>query len=77
MEIIEGIKETLGESLGEDIDISTVGPETDLREDLGFNSIGLLAMAVSLEEKFDFRFSNEDFVKIRTVGDVIDVISRK
>ncbi len=77
MEIIEGIRETLGESLGEDIDISSISPETDLRDDLGFNSIGLLSMAVSLEEKFDFRFSNEDFVKIRTVGDVIDVISRK
>ena len=77
MEIIDGIKETLGESLGDEVDMSTVGPGTDLRDDLGFNSIGLLSMAVALEEKFGFRFSNEDFVKIRTVGDVIDVISRK
>lgn len=77
MDILEGIKETLAESLGDEVDMSSVGPGTDLRDDLGFNSIGLLSMAVSLEEKYDFRFSNEDFVKIRTVGDVIDVINAK
>ena len=77
MDILEGIKETLAESLGDEVDMSSVGSGTDLRDDLGFNSIGLLSMAVSLEEKYDFRFSNEDFVKIRTVGDVIDVINAK
>ena len=77
MDIFEGIKEALTDAFGDDMDISAITPESDLRKDLGFNSIGLLAMAVSLEEKFGFNFSNEDFAKINTVNDVVEVIKNK
>ena len=77
MNILEGIKEALTDAFGDDMDISILRPESDLRKDLGFNSIGLLAMAVSLEEKFGINFSNDDFAKINTVGDVIEVIRSK
>ena len=77
MDIFEEIKEALTDAFGDDMDISAITPESDLRKDLGFNSIGLLAMAVSLEEKFGFNFSNEDFAKINTVNDVVEVIKNK
>ena len=77
MDIFEGIKEALTDAFGDEMDVSGVKPETDLRADLGFNSIGLLTIAVSLEEKFGFTFTNEDFAKINTVGDVVEVIKSR
>lgn len=51
--------------------------ESNLREDVGINSIGMLYMAMALEEQYDIKFSNEDFVSIFTVKDVIECIEGK
>ena len=59
------------------VDVSGVTPELSLREDLGINSIGLLYMAMAVEEEFEIKFKNEDFVAIRTVADVIACIESK
>ena len=77
MDILEKLKEALTEAFGDEIDVTVITEETDIREDLGFNSIGLLAMAVAIEEKFGFTFTNDDFANINKVGDVIDVIKAR
>lgn len=77
MDIFEGIKEALTDAFGDEMEVDSVKAETDLRADLGFNSIGLLAMAVALEEKFGFTFTNDDFSKINTVGDVVEIIKSR
>lgn len=59
------------------IDISAVTPESSLREDIGINSIGLLYMAMAVEEEFEIKFQNEDFAKINTVSDVVACIEGK
>lgn len=59
------------------MDVSGVTPELSLREDLGINSIGLLYMAMAVEEEFEIKFKNEDFAAIRTVADVISCIESK
>lgn len=59
------------------VDVSGVSPELSLREDLGINSIGLLYMAMAVEEEFEIKFKNEDFAAIRTVADVIACIESK
>ena len=60
-----------------EIDISTIKPEANLRDDVNINSIGLLYMAMAAEEEFGIKFKNEDFTAIRTVGDVIAFIESK
>ena len=60
-----------------DVDTSVVTPEASLLDDIGINSIGMLYMAMALEEEFGIKFENEDFAAIRTVGDVIACIGRK
>lgn len=60
-----------------EIDISRITPEANLREDVNINSIGLLYMAMAIEEEFDIKFSNEDFTEITTVADVINIIEKK
>lgn len=59
------------------IDLSVIKPETLLREDLSINSIGLLYMAMAVEEEFGIKFNNDDFIDIKTVADVIRIIEGK
>ena len=61
----------------DEITPETVKPEADLREDIGINSIGLLYMAMAVEEEFGIKFKNEDFADIKTVNDVITCIQGK
>lgn len=61
----------------EDVDLSSVTPEASLREDIGISSIGLLYMAMAVEEEFGIKFKNEDFAAIHTVADVISCIESK
>ncbi len=59
------------------VDVSTLTPESSLREDVGINSIGLLYMAMAVEEEFGIKFTNEDFNSIQTVADVVTCIESK
>ena len=60
-----------------DIDPATITPQSSLKEEVGVNSIGLLYMAIALEEEFGVKFKNEDLQNIVTVQDVIDLIKAK
>lgn len=55
----------------DEIDISNLSDDATLKEDVGLNSIGMLYMAIALEEEFGVKFTNEDFSAIITLGDVI------
>lgn len=61
----------------DEVETSAIRPESKLIEDLGLNSIGMLYMAMELENEFDIKFSNEDFQGLSTVGDVIARVERK
>lgn len=62
---------------GNELDVSALSEDSDLRKDIGMNSISLLYMAMVLEEKYGTRFDNSDFEKIHTVSDVIRKIEEK
>ena len=61
----------------DEVDVSAITDSTDLRKDLGISSIGMLYMAMALEEEFSIKFSNEDLMKLGTVADVIACIEGK
>ena len=61
----------------DEVDTRKLKGDASLREDVGINSIGLLYMAMAVEEEFGIKFQNEDFAGIVTVQDVIDCIERK
>ena len=77
MEILERLTKVFNAVFEDSVDVSEVTPEAALREDLGVNSIGLLYMAMAVEEEFGVKFCNEDFAQIHTVADVIACIERK
>ena len=65
--MIDKLKDILSRVLP-DRDMSAITPETRLREDLGFDSLVLMLMAMELEDAFSFKF--KEFVRFETVGDV-------
>lgn len=77
METLERLINLFRVVLEENVDLSAVTLESNLREDLGINSIGLLYMAMAVEEEFGIKFKNEDFASIQTVDDVVKCIESK
>ena len=55
----------------------TINPDSNLQNDMGISSIGMLYMAMALEEEFGIKFNNEDLMKLNTVADVIACIDSK
>ena len=65
--MLDQLKEILGKVLP-NVDIATVTEDTRLVDDLGFDSLAMMMMAMELEDAFKFKFS--EFVRFETVGDV-------
>lgn len=74
---LEKLIELFNEVFEGEVDLSGLSTESNLIDDLGMNSIGLLYMAMAVEEEFGLRFNNDDFKTLRTVGDVIAKIEGK
>lgn len=77
MTTYERLEKVLNTVFDGEIDSSGITEESDLREDVGMNSIGMLYMVMGLEEEFGIKFSNSDFPSLKTVGDVIRCIEGK
>ena len=77
MDIFERLIEVCNAVFDGDINVEGITPESSLREDIGINSVGLLYMAMALEDEFGIKFYNDDFLEIKTVGDVIRTIEKK
>ena len=52
-----------------------IGPGTRLVEDLGLDSIDAIDMAVRLEKRVGFEFKGSDLRALRTVQDIVEVLS--
>ena len=69
MSIFERLIKVFHAVFENDVDVSNITETSALREDVGINSIGMLYMAMAVEEEFNVKFQNEDFAQIKTVGD--------
>ena len=65
--MLDKLKEILGKVLP-DVDMSKVTEDTRLVDDLGFDSLAMMMMAMELEDAFSFKF--REFVRFETIGDV-------
>ena len=75
--MLERLKALLGQVFEGQIPAEGVTEFSRLIEDVGMNSIGLLYMAMAVEEEFGVTFDNEDFPRLKTVGDVIALLAEK
>ncbi len=71
-EIFKKLKEILVDSF--EIEEALIKPEAHLFEDLEFDSIDAIDLAVKLQYFTDKKIAPENFKQIRTVQDVVDAI---
>ncbi len=72
-QVLEDVRRVLEEHLL----ISDVREETDLFRDLELDSVQQLTFIVELENNFEICFDEGDEASIRTIGDVVDIVSRR
>lgn len=72
--MIEKLKEII-ERVIPGVDVSSVSENTRLVEDLNFDSLALMMMAMEIEDAFGFRFT--ELVKFDTVGDACAYLEEK
>jgi acyl carrier protein len=71
----ERLKKIVVEQLG--VEEDEVKPEASFVDDLNADSLDLVELIMSLVEEFGTEISDEDAVKIRTVGDAVDYIEER
>ena len=71
-QILEELTNILVEEL--EIDASLITLEAQLYEELELDSIDAVDIAVRMQKFSDKKISPEDFKKIRTINDVVEVI---
>ena len=57
-----------------DIDPEEITLETNIRKDLGLNSLELVNLAVEIEEEFDVEIPDREAMGLETVEDAIRII---
>ena len=72
--VIDEIKQILAKQLR--IDANTINENSNIIEDLGADSIDLVELLMTIEEKKGIVVSDEDAVKLKTVKDVADYIEQ-
>ena len=62
---------------GDALDATTLTEQSNLVNDLGLSSVGVLYVVIAIEEYFDIRFNDVGFADFKTIGDVINYIENK
>ena len=70
--IFETVRELLAHQL--EVDPESIGPDTDIFDDLGADSLDVVDMLMSLEDEFDVEIPDEEIERIRTVGELVAYI---
>lgn len=68
----EQVKEIIVEQLG--VSGDDVKPEASFQEDLNADSLDLVELIMSMEDKFGVKIPDEDAEKILTVTDAVDYV---
>ena len=60
-----------------DIDAAEISPETDLQDDLDFDSLDGVALAGWIEEDTGLAFSDDDIEQMRTIGEIVELVHQR
>ncbi len=59
------------------VDASKLVPESNVYDDLGFDSLNTVELALELEWRFDIVVSDDDAERIKTYGDIIALVKTR
>lgn len=69
------IKEIIGEIL--DLEVSEIGEDANILDDLGADSIAVMEIVMELESEFDLEIDTEDIPNFKTINDIVAFIENK
>jgi len=75
-EIVEKCKATLKEYTSDKSKVDSLKDEDEIVKELGLDSLDLVEMVMSLEEKFKIDIAEEDIGKIKTFNDMVSHIDK-
>lgn len=73
-DIFERMKDVICEYA--DVDKNELTEETNIRTDLGLNSLELVNMAVAIEDEFDVEIPDREALGLETIGDAVALIEK-
>jgi acyl carrier protein len=71
----EKVKSILVEEL--DLDAEAVTLESNIKEDLGADSLDMVDLIMSIEDEFEIKVAESDAASIKTVGDIVNYIEQQ
>ncbi|MDD3803841.1 MAG: acyl carrier protein [bacterium] len=74
-QVYDTIKKMLVQELK--FDEAKITPEATIMQDLGADSLDLMDLVNELEKVYEIKIPQEDYVKLKTVGDVASYIEGK
>jgi acyl carrier protein len=69
----EAVKNMIAEQLK--VDPAKITPESRLMEDLKADSANIMVMIMDMEDRFGITVEDDQIMKLRTVGDVVNYIA--
>lgn len=73
--MIEEVKQIISEEFF--IEMEEITEESDLRNDLGIDSLAATQLILDLEKKYNIRISEEEAVELKKFSDVINILNEK
>ena len=73
--MIEKIKGILAEELS--LELEEINDDSDIREDLGADSLDMVQLVMSLEDEFNLEIENEEIQSVTTVKGIVEFINKK
>lgn len=70
--VLEKVKAILAEQF--DVEEDKITADTDLQEDLGADSLDVVDLLMSIEDKFEVEVPDEEIENIKTVGSLVSYI---
>ena len=58
------------------LDESEITPEKNIFNDLGADSLDFVELSMLLEREFNVKFTEDDTAKVKTVGDLYELIEQ-
>ena len=74
MDTFTKVAELLASHLG--IDAGSITLESEIVKDLGADSLDVVQLLMELEDNFGIVVAEDDAAKLKTVGDIVNLISK-